>query len=325
MEKRKKFNLDRKVIFNTLEEGIIAINDQAEVIYINKSAADMLNTIEEEAEGRPLSEVYPASKMADLLKTGEAEYNVPMRSLKNVQILSDRMPIWEEGKIIGVVAIFRNRTEAARMAEELTGVRYMVDAMRANNHEFVNKLHVILGLIQMEQYEEARHYIRKTAMIQKEVIGYIVNTIEIPEVAALLVGKTSRGSELGIQVVLEPGSHLEKEGNTGCIQALVTIVGNLLENAMEALNHRNEESKKISIGLYGKEDNILITVFDNGPGIPVDIREHIFEEGFSTKGSGRGVGLSAVKKTVESYGGEITVDSEENIGTYFYVNIKREA
>ena len=121
-KKDPEFTLDRDVIFNTLEEGIIAINTQAEVIYINRSAAEMLNTTEEAAIGLPLSVVYPASKMARLLETGQAENNVPMLSLKNVRILSDRMPIREDGKIVGVVAIFRNKTEVSRMAEELTGV-----------------------------------------------------------------------------------------------------------------------------------------------------------------------------------------------------------
>ena len=323
-KKNPEFTLDRDVIFNTLEEGIIAINTQAEVIYINRSAAEMLNTTEEAAIGLPLSVVYPASRMAQLLETGQAEYNVPMLSLKNVRILSDRMPIREDGKIVGVVAIFRNKTEVSRMAEELTGVHYMVDALRANNHEFINKLHVLLGLIQMEQYEEACNYILKTAMLQKEVIRFVMDSIEVPELAALLIGKISRGSELGIRVQLDPGTHLDKEGNMSYGQALVTIVGNLLENAMEALDHYDEENKQITVGIYGGESDILVTVFDNGPGIPADIQEKIFEEGFSTRGDGRGIGLATLRKITRSYGGDITVDSEEGAGTYFYANIKKE-
>ena len=67
-----------------------------------------------------------------------------------------------------------------------------------------------------------------------------------------------------------------------------------------------------------------MTVFDNGPGIPEDIREKIFEEGFSTKGTGRGIGLATLRKITRSYGGDITVDSEEGSGTYFYANIRKE-
>lgn len=143
----------------------------------------------------------------------------------------------------------------------------------------------------MEQYEEACNYILKTAMLQKEVIRFVMDSIEVPELAALLIGKISRGSELGIRVQLDPGTHLDKEGNMFYGQALVTIVGNLLENAMEALDHYEEENKQITVGIYGGESDILVTVFDNGPGIPEDIREKIFEEGFSTKGTGRGIAL----------------------------------
>ena len=77
----------------------------------------------------------------------------------HVKILADRMPIVKNGRTVGAVAIFRNRTEMVRLAENLTGVNHVVEALRANTHEFMNKLHVILGLLQLEEYKEAERYV----------------------------------------------------------------------------------------------------------------------------------------------------------------------
>ena len=89
--------------------------------------------------GKPLHEVYPQSTLDRILRTGQSEYNVSMRSLKDIRVLSDRLPLYEDGKLSGAVSIFRNRTEVAQLADDLTGVRHMVDAMRAYTHEFMNK------------------------------------------------------------------------------------------------------------------------------------------------------------------------------------------
>lgn len=112
--------------------------------------------------GKPLHEVYPQSTLDRILRTGQSEYNVSMRSLKDIRVLSDRLPLYEDGKLSGAVSIFRNRTEVAQLADDLTGVRHMVDAMRAYTHEFMNKLHVILGLLQIGEPEKAQQYIMDT-------------------------------------------------------------------------------------------------------------------------------------------------------------------
>ena len=103
----------------------------------------------------------------------------------------------KNGALAGAVGIFRNRTEVARLADDLTGVRHMVDAMRAYTHEFMNKLHVILGLLQIGEPERAQQYIMDTTRTQQEAVSRIMNQIKEPSVAALLVGKTSRANELG--------------------------------------------------------------------------------------------------------------------------------
>ncbi len=156
----------------------------------------------------PLHSVYPSSTLDRILRTGRPEYNVSMKSLKDVRVLADRLPLYENGALAGAVGIFRNRTEVARLADDLTGVRHMVDAMRAYTHEFMNKLHVILGLLQIGEPERAQQYIMDTTRTQQEAVSRIMNQIKEPSVAALLVGKTSRANELGIRLTLDRESVL---------------------------------------------------------------------------------------------------------------------
>ena len=138
----------REDILDALEEGILAIDKDETIIFFNAAAARLLS-LPSDAVGRPLRTVYPVSTLGRILHTGKPEYNVSMKSLPDVRVLSDRLPIYENGQLAGAVGIFRNRTEVTRLADDLTGVRHMVDAMRAYTHEFMNKLHVILGLLQI--------------------------------------------------------------------------------------------------------------------------------------------------------------------------------
>ena len=305
--------LQREDILEALEEGILAIDKEARVIFFNAAAAQMLS-LKPDAVGRPLRAVYPASTLDRILRTGVPEYNVSMKSLREVQILSDRVPIYEDGKLAGAVGIFRNRTEVARLADDLTGVRHMVDAMRAYTHEFMNKLHVILGLLQIGEPEKAQAYIMDTIMHQ----------IREPSVAALLVGKTSRAAELGISLTLDRESALSADSAWLSPDAYVTVLGNLIENAIEALNQSRRVDKSISVSIREGADSLLLCVEDTGPGIPAGMRRKLFQRGTSTKGAGRGTGLSLVREVVDAYRGQIRVESEQGVGTSIFVSFRRE-
>ena len=315
--------LQREDILEALEEGILAIDKEARVIFFNAAAAQMLS-LEPDAVGRPLRAVYPASTLDRILRTGAPEYNVSMKSLREVQILSDRVPIYEDGKLAGAVGIFRNRTEVARLADDLTGVRHMVDAMRAYTHEFMNKLHVILGLLQIGEPEKAQAYIMDTTRTQREAVSRIMHQIREPSVAALLVGKTSRAAELGISLTLDRESALSADSAWLSPDAYVTVLGNLIENAIEALNQSRRGDKSISVSIREGADSLLLCVEDTGPGIPAGMRRKLFQRGTSTKGAGRGTGLSLVREVVDAYRGQIRVESEQGVGTSIFVSFRRE-
>ena len=297
----------RDNILESLDEGIIAIDNEGRVQFVNGAADMILNQIENGLGYRIVGEKF------DNIQLGSET------------LLVERMPIKENEVTIGEVAILHDRAEYTKLMEDLTGTRYLVDSMRANNHDFTNKLHVIMGLIQMEMYEEAVSYIENITIVQRATISKIMNAVQEPSVAALLIGKTARASELNIKFVLREGCHYSNADMQLPSELLVTVIGNLIENAFEAMNEKSgyEVQKELLFGIYSRPGAVLITSDDTGVGISEENLERIFENGFSTKGEGRGTGLYQVKEMVERYGGEITVESQEGIGSSFSISFTK--
>ena len=312
--------LQRMDILDALDEGLLAIDSHSTITYINRAAADILSIRTSDALGQPLRAIYPRSTIARVMQTGKSEYNISLESIKHVSVISDRMPLWRDGEIEGAIAIFRNRTEVTRLAQDLTGVQHIVEALRAYTHEFTNKLHVILGLLQLGENRQAEEYVLRLTKTRAHSISYISERIQEPSVAALLIGKSYRAAELGIRFVLDPASELRGDGQYLPASSLITILGNLTENAFDALRSAPENAQKeVTVSIREGEHGMLLSVDDSGAGMAAPQLDRIFERGFSTKGEGRGTGLSLVKETVDAFGGTIRVESEPGIGSSFII------
>ncbi|MBR2885406.1 MAG: Spo0B domain-containing protein [Clostridia bacterium] len=313
----------RDNILESLDEGIVAVDKVGRVQFINKSAVEMLTTDGKEDSfiGKYVSNLSNTIPALNPLCASEISRSV---SSAYDNILIDTIPIKENDSVTGTVGILHNRKEYTKLMEDLTGTRYLVDSMRANNHDFTNKLHVILGLIQMEMYDEATSYIQNITMVQRETISKVMNCINEPAIAALLIGKIARASELNVKFVLREGCYYSSADISLPSEVLVTVIGNLIENAFESMNDMNYDGQKeLLFGMYSKPGALLITADDTGSGISDSNIERIFENGFSTKGSGRGTGLYQVKNLIEAAGGKINVESQEGIGTSFTVSFKK--
>lgn len=315
----------RDNILESLNEGVLAVDKNGVVQFANRSAAKMLGKKKaKELINTPFTDCCNDGFIKNVISTGEKEFNIQDQSIGNSNVLIDCIPIRENEDIIGAVAILHNREEYTKLMEDLAGTRYLVDSMRANNHDFTNKLHVIMGLIQMEMYNEAVSYIENISIVQRETISKIMSVVDEPSIAALLIGKSARASELNIKFILSEESHYSKTDLYLPPELMVTVIGNLIDNAFDAMNIKDiDRQKELHFGIYSCEDTLLITVDDTGVGIGKDNVEHIFDNGFSTKGEGRGTGLYQVKEMVEAIGGKITVESQENVGTSFTVSFSK--
>lgn len=297
----------RDNILESLDEGIIAIDNEGSVQFVNSAAGSMLNKIENDLAIKIIGE------------------KIDNMQLGSETLLVDRMPIKENEVRVGEIAILHDRAEYTKLMEDLTGARYLVDSMRANNHDFTNKLHVILGLIQMGMYEKAISYIENITIVQRATISKIMNAVQEPSVAALLIGKTARASELNIKFVLREGCFYSNTDMQLPPELLVTVIGNLIENAFESMNEDMDYDvqKELIFGIYSRPGAVLITTDDTGAGISEEHLQKIFENGFSTKGEGRGTGLYQVKEMVERYGGVISVESQEGVGSSFSISFTK--
>ncbi len=314
----------RDDILESIDEGIVAVDRDAKVQFINQSAEKMLSDSGGGEDGGNQAEELSRTFLLETLQSGEKESGVPVRTAGGTDVLADRQPIRDGETVIGAIGILHDRTEYTRLMEDLSGTRYLVDSMRANNHDFTNKLHVILGLLEMEMYEEAMAYIENITMVQKETISRIMNAIHDPTVAALLIGKQARAAELNVFMRITEESSYSKYDIMIPGETLVTIIGNLIDNAFDAMNSAGlQQKKELIFGMYSLPGKLLITVEDNGPGIAPSDLPRIYDLGFSTKGEGRGTGLHHIKGIIENLGGEIEVSSEVGKGTVFAVRFDR--
>ena len=315
--------LRRMELLDALDEGLLAIDRDAHIVYINRAAAEMLSFDKDAVLGRPLAEVYPQSTIPQVLRTQKAEYNVSLESLRHVRILSDRMPVWRDGRIVGAVAIFRNRTEVARLARELTGVQHIVEAMRAYTHEFMNKLHVILGLLQLGEAQRAEEYVLQLTQTRALSTRQISACIAEPSVAALLIGKSCRAAELGVRLTLDPASHLDADPRCLPAPAMITVLGNLIENAFDAFAQTPGRAlHEVSVSVREGEQGLILSVDDNACGMGDEVRRHLFERGATSKGKGHGTGLYLVKQIVDAYHGDIRVESTRGVGSSFVITFR---
>ncbi|SFQ26619.1 two-component system, CitB family, sensor histidine kinase DctS [Lachnospiraceae bacterium XBB1006] len=305
----------RDNILESLEEGIIAMDLDGTMIYQNEAAQRMLREEKDVVKRLPVFET---------LKTGKRFFNESLTTEAQLEILADLMPVMEQEQVVGALVILRDRTEYTKLSEDLTGVRYLVDSMRANNHDFMNKLHVILGLIQMGQSEKACEYIANVTSIQQNLMHQIVKRVEDPSVAALLIGKYARAAELNIQFSLETGSKLARADVFLPSSDLVTLIGNLVENSLDALNQKEEQPKELTVGIFSKPQVLIVRVDDTGVGISEENRLRITEKGFSTKGENRGTGMYLISELVKKYHGTLEIDSEEGEGTSIMITLRGE-
>ncbi|MBR6295339.1 MAG: Spo0B domain-containing protein [Treponema sp.] len=319
----------RDNILESIHDGVLSVDSENQVQFVNAVAEKILGD-DEKSQADMKKKIFAEKFLARILKNGESIFGVREKTESGTELLIDCIPVKKDGHIDGAVAILHDRTEYTKLMEDLAGTKYLVDSMRANNHDFTNKLHVILGLIQIGAYDKAVSYIENISIIQRETLSQVIRLVDNPSFAALLIGKIARASECNVKFVLKEGLHFSSADIQLPSEALVTIVGNLIDNALDAMNQKaslesvtGSSSRELIFGAFTKPGELLITVKDRGCGIPKELRDKIFENGFSTKGTGRGVGLYHTKNLVESLGGKISFESQAGNGTCFMVNFKQ--
>lgn len=318
---------ERSAVMQAMDMGIISIDEHGNITFINRLAKVFTRFSEEDVRKKDLhlADVFPSTwkTIIALLKDDQQQNMNRNMVLYNNTYLVSLYNIYVKEKLAGSFITMTDRTEANRLAEELTGAKTLVEALRSQNHEYMNKLHSIAGLIQLERTDDALEYIIEETTNEENTIQFLRDSIKDPSVSGLLLGKKSRARELNVNFHINRDSYLHHLVDGFSSGDLVTILGNLIENSFESFI-TPEKDHHVDCLIQGDENSLYVIVKDNGRGIPQKEQANIFSYGYSTKSKeGRGIGLALVKDIVESHDGHVQVVSEYGCGTEITITVDR--
>ncbi|MDQ0271869.1 ATP-binding protein [Cytobacillus purgationiresistens] len=318
----------KEAILQSTHEGIIAVDDIGEITAMNKAAMDIVFTEEANKQNNyirsPIHAVIPSLDIFKHLKEMDRFNNREMVFGENV-VLVNGMPIFSNNLFTGVVFTFRKKTELEKVTEELKRIKQYANAQRALTHEFSNKLHIILGLVQYDRKNDAIQFIKKESNLQQTRLSFLTEKVADPLIQALLQGKYNQANELGITMDIHKDSRMDHQFTSLKQDAILTALGNVIENALESVKVKDEGERRVSIFFTDIGDDCIFEVNDSGSGVAEENIKRIFDQGFSTKkGYSRGTGLALTRLMVNKMGGEIMLEDGELGGACFIIIIPKD-
>jgi two-component system, CitB family, sensor kinase len=298
----------RDAMLHGIREGVVGLDLRGRVTLINDEAIRLLRT-PGDALGRTLTDLGVGAELREALLSADVERDRAVASGGRVLVLN-RLPIASRGRPIGSVTTLRDRTELLELRRELDLTRHVTDTLRAQAHEFDNRLHTIAGLIELGEADEAVRFVHRVSSSRSEFSRAVTGAVRDPSIAALLIAKASQAAELGVDLRISPDSALPVLGD-GLSADVATVVGNLVDNALDAAAAAPQRWVEIDLGLVDGEVDVVVR--DSGPGVPPGMEREVFRRGISTKhgpGAGdRGIGLSLVHLVCTRRGGDVTATS----------------
>ena len=314
---------ERNAILDSIREGVVAINDKGQVTMLDHEAAKILKIPPESGIGTSIESILPQTRMLEVLKSGEEQFDQEM-IIGGIEVIVNRVPIWQNGRVAGVVSSFRRKDEIDRMAQELTQIQEYSEVLRTQTHEYSNKLHTLAGLIQLGSHQEALDLIGRETSGYQELLGTLAETVPEPLLSAIILGKYNRAQELRIIFQLDPESRMIDIPKKINREKIVTILGNLLENALEAAQENTSGKRTVQLSMTDFGNDLIFEVEDSGSGIEDESVDLSLQHGFTTKsGTGRGIGLSLVHENLKYLGGHLTVVHSSLGGMRFTIYIPK--
>lgn len=314
-------------VLHSVREGLVLTDEQGLVVLYNDEAAELLGLPPEGETVLPLSaEALGVAPRVAAIISGRDRIVEEFHLVGHRVLLVNQEPVSPTGAAkrtaLGSLLTLRDRTEIQRLAGELESVRTLSDALRSQTHEYANRLHTVVSLLELGRSAEAIELISLETERSQSLADDVVGAAGEPVLAALLLGKVSQAAERGIQLRISVDENLGVPSLS--ITELVSVVGNLIDNALDAAS-AGTATPRVTVTL-SSDHGVGVThleVSDSGSGIGPGILPHIFERGFSTKpadASGRGFGLAVVREIVQQRAGEIEVRRTGPTGTVFAAN-----
>ncbi|MBC6470068.1 sensor histidine kinase [Actinomadura alba] len=293
----------REAVLHGIKEGVLSVDLTDRVTLANDEAVRLLG-LPADCVGHPLE-----GRLRELL-TEPGEDRIVVFADRVLTL--NRMPVSSRGRHLGWVITLRDRTELVALRRELDVTRHTSDALRAQAHEFTNRMHTISGLLELGEYDEVARFVTGTSQAHERLSAQITDRLADPSLAALLIAKASLAAERGVAFSLVEGSVLGRLDEQLSAD-LVTVAGNLIDNALDALGAAPGGRITLEVRDTGGDDDasVVIGVRDSGPGVAAEPAEAVFAQGFSTKrGDERGLGLAIARMICTRRGGSITVHND---------------
>ncbi|WP_427112701.1 ATP-binding protein [Megasphaera sueciensis] len=325
MEPRKLawMMVERTAIIQSIREGIMVTDENGSILFVNEAAQKIyikagIQKPGEILESKFIQTIIPNTFMTNVLQTGKPDVDRELK-LGNLFVITSVLPLVIDGRIVGSVGSFRELEDIRRLSEELTGVKKYVEALRVQAHEFRNQIHVISGLIINHHYDELSTYVQRITLVGENELKWIDKHMSDSILSSFLQSKLSFSREMGVNLIIHIDNQISKIVNVNFRNDLITVLGNLIDNAIEAVQF--SDTKNVELFLDEDEGEWYVRVSDTGSGIAQEETEKIFMKGYSTKGENRGFGLYLIKKTVEAYAGHVRIDVNKPKGTIFTVSL----
>ncbi len=298
----------REAMLHGIREGAITLDPAGRITLINDQAQQLL-ALDGDVVGWRVADVVPAGRLHDVL-TGHVSGHDEVIVVGERVLVANRMPVEVRGRPIGAVVTLRDRTELDALSRELDEVRKLADALRAQEHEFQHRLHVISGLIELGRYGDAVQEINRSSLLHQELAASLVDRVGDPILAALLLGKAAVASELGVKLDVH-AAELPRAFED--VRSLVAMLGNLIDNALESATEGGRGGH-VDVAFHVEGGELVIAVHDSGPGVDPALTTEIFQDGFTTKVARggqqkRGLGLALVSQEVRRRDGTIEVEN----------------
>ncbi|MDG4668159.1 sensor histidine kinase [Mycobacterium sp. 236(2023)] len=298
----------REALLHGIKEGVLGLDLDHHVTIVNAEASDLLG-LPANAVGRRLDTLGLPPQVVTALTDQRTATDAVLDTSARTLVLN-RMPVSTADRVIGSVVTLRDRTEVLGLRQELDTTRHTADALRAQTHEFSNRLHTIAGLLRLGHVQRARQYVTDIQAGHNQFVEAVTSRIDDPTLAALVIAKGSLASERGVGLTISEHTHVG-ELSLDLAATLETVIGNFVDNALEACS--GVPDRAVQIDIEQDADWIYIEVRDNGPGVDESVMHTIFERGVSTKSADRtrGIGLALAKAVCEQRGGHVAVRNED--------------
>ncbi|WP_262315465.1 ATP-binding protein [Lacticaseibacillus parakribbianus] len=298
----------------SMSEGLIAIDPAGAIMQLNQVAQALFPGLEAGA-------TLPPDLTAALFGRN-ARVAAQSVAIRNRELIVATTPLMAGKVNLGRLALFHDQSDYQRLVAQLAGTRQYIDALRAQQHEFMNKLQVISGLVEMAEYDKLQAFIQDVHHNYQSEFGDLNARIRLPAITGFLIGKRNEAHEQGKTLTVTKDSALPAVvGEAAMIQSdLIKVLGNLIDNALDAVA-TDGGTVELALNYDAESATVLIVVSDNGAGVAPTIKDQIFTPHFSTKGEGRGFGLSLVAGVVHAHHGILECDDNQPHGTVMTVEL----